>query len=143
VVEFDASPETCSRTTLGSLSVGATVHLERALRVGDRLGGHLVSGHVDAVGSLTARRPAGDAVCMTFEAPEPLRRFIAEKGSITVDGVSLTVNGVSRDRFEVTIVPHTLSKTKLGALAPGARVNLEVDLIARYLDRLCVRSIPS
>jgi riboflavin synthase len=134
--ECDASSETCSRTTLGALEPGSKVHLERALRVGDRLGGHLVTGHVDGVGTLVERRPAGEAVWMAFAAPVELARFLAEKGSVTVDGVSLTVNAISREIFEVTLIPHTLTKTKLGALAPGSRVNLEVDLIARYVERL-------
>jgi riboflavin synthase len=134
--EFDASAETCSRTTLGSLEPGSAVHLERALRVGDRLGGHLVTGHVDGVGALVGRRPVGEAVWMTFAPPAELARFFAEKGSVTVDGVSLTVNAVSRDGFEVMLIPHTLEKTKLGRLVPGSRVNLEVDMIARYVERL-------
>jgi riboflavin synthase len=134
--EVDASSETCSRTTLGRLDVGSRVHLERALRVGDRLGGHLVTGHVDGVGTLAERRPSGEAVWMAFAAPAELARFLAEKGSVSVDGVSLTVNGVTSERFEVMLIPQTLEKTKLGALAPGSPVNLEVDLIARYVDRL-------
>jgi riboflavin synthase len=134
--ECDASSETCSRTTLGGLEPGSKVHLERALRVGDRLGGHLVSGHVDGVGTLAERRPAGEAVWMAFAAPVELARFLAEKGSVTIDGVSLTVNAVAREIFEVTLIPHTLAKTKLGALAAGSRVNLEADMIARYVARL-------
>jgi riboflavin synthase len=134
--EFDASSETCSRTTLGGLEAGSTVHLERALRVGDRLGGHLVTGHVDGMGVLVGRRPVGEAVWMTFAPPADLARFFAEKGSVTVDGVSLTVNAISRDGFEVMLIPHTLTKTKLGRLVAGSRVNLEVDLIARYVERL-------
>jgi riboflavin synthase len=134
--EADASTETCARTTLGSLEQGATLHLERALRVGDRLGGHLVTGHVDGIGALANRRPAGEAVWMVFVAPPALMRFLAEKGSVTVDGVSLTVNGISVDGFEVMLIPHTCKRTKLGALVPGSRVNLEVDVIARYVQRL-------
>ncbi len=134
--EADASAETLERTTLGRLPVGAVVHLERSLRAGSLMGGHVVSGHVDGVGALAERRLVGDAVWMSFRLPRELARFVAEKGSITVDGVSLTVNAVRDDRFEVTIIPHTLSKTKLGALAPGDPVNLEIDLIARYVERL-------
>lgn len=134
--EVDASAETCSRTTLGELDLGSKVHLERALRAGDRLGGHLVTGHVDGVSTLAERHPAGEAVWMAFNAPSALARFLAEKGSVTVDGVSLTVNAVSSERFEIMLIPQTLAKTKLGALVPGSRVNLEVDLIARYVERL-------
>jgi riboflavin synthase len=140
--EVDASGETLSKTTLGRLAVGSTVHLERAMRPSDRLGGHIVTGHVDGVGSLAGRRPEGgsggeDASwCLTFAMPAELARFVAVKGSIAVDGVSLTVNGATADRFEVTIIPHTARKTKLGSLAVGAPVNLEVDLVARYVERL-------
>jgi riboflavin synthase len=134
--EVDASGETLARTTLGLLEPGARVHLERALRAGDRLGGHMVTGHVDGVGTLAERRPAGEATWMAFRMPRELARFVAEKGSIAVDGVSLTVNRVDADRFEVTLIPITLEKTKLGALAVGGAVNLEVDLVARYVARL-------
>jgi riboflavin synthase len=134
--EIDATYETLSRTTLGGLEAGSPVHLERALRAADRLGGHLMTGHVDGVGTLAERRPVGDAVWMAFRVPTDLSKFIAEKGSIAVDGVSLTVNAAHRDTFEVTLIPHTLGKTALGALAAGGRVNLEVDLIARYVARL-------
>lgn len=134
--EVDASAETLARTTLGRLPPGARLHLERALRVGDRLGGHFVTGHVDGVGSLIERRPLGEAVWMAMRLPRELARFVAEKGSITIDGVSLTVNAVSSDRFEIVLIPHTLAKTKLGALEPGDAVNVEVDLMARYAARL-------
>jgi riboflavin synthase len=134
--EVDASAETLARTTLGKLAIGGRVHLERALRAGDRLGGHFVSGHVDGVGALVERKPSGDSTWMAFRLPGELARFVAEKGSITVDGVSLTVNRAEGDQFEVTLIPHTLAKTKLGALMPGSEVNLEVDLIARYVARL-------
>jgi riboflavin synthase len=112
------------------------VHFERALRAGDRMGGHIVTGHVDGVGALVDRRPAGEAEWMKFRVPAELARFVAEKGSITVDGVSLTVNRVDGDAFEVTLIPLTLEKTKLGALRAGDGVNLEVDLVARYVARL-------
>jgi riboflavin synthase len=134
--EVDASGETLARTTLGALAVGSSVHLERAVRPSDRLGGHIVTGHVDGVGALAERRPDGEAVWMRFSMPRELARFVAEKGSVAVDGVSLTVNGAGPDSFEVTIIPHTSVKTKLGTLAVGERVNLEVDLVARYVARL-------
>ena len=135
--EADASAETLSRTTLGRILPGSAVNLERALRAGDRMGGHLVTGHVDGVGELVSRRPVGEAAAMTFAAPAALARFIAEKGSIAVSGVSLTVNAVGAGaRFDVTLIPITLAATNLGALASGGRVNLEVDLVARYVARL-------
>jgi riboflavin synthase len=134
--EADVSAETLARTTLGSLSVGAQVNLERSLAMGDRLGGHLVSGHVDATCALAAKSSLGDAIKLTFRFEPRLARFIAEKGSIAVNGVSLTVNAVGRDSFEVAIIPHTREKTTLGTLAVGSLCNLEVDLLARYLARL-------
>jgi riboflavin synthase len=134
--EVDASAETLARTTLGAVRVGGEVNLERALALGARLGGHIVTGHVDGVGSLVVRRAVGDAVAMTFELPAELARFVAEKGSITVDGVSLTVNGVAGTRFDVTLIPRTLRDTTLGALEVGGKVNLEVDVLARYVARL-------
>lgn len=136
VFEIDASSETLARTTLGALSLGAAVNLERATKVGQRLGGHIVSGHVDGVGAVAARAPLGDAIVLAFTVPAGLSRFIAEKGSITVNGVSLTVNAVGAERFEVAIIPITRSATNLDALAVGDRVNLEVDLLARYVARL-------
>jgi riboflavin synthase len=135
-VAFDAAFETLRLTTLGDLVVGATVNLEPSLRVGDPLGGHLVSGHVDGVASLRSATPRGDAREMWFEVPEPLRRFIAAKGSVAVDGVSLTVNAVDGTGFAVGLIPHTLAVTTFGALQPGSRVNLEVDVLARYVARL-------
>ncbi|HEX8796882.1 MAG TPA: riboflavin synthase [Polyangiaceae bacterium] len=131
----DATAETLARTTLGALPVGKRVNLERAVRAGDRLGGHLVTGHVDAVGKLLERREVGEAVAMRFSLPAELARFVAEKGSVAVGGVSLTVNGVAGDSFEVMIIPITLRVTTLGELAPGDPVNLEVDLVARYVAR--------
>lgn len=139
----EAAFETLQRTTLGALRIGARVNLEPALRLGDALGGHLVSGHVDGVGALKARTPRGEAIEMRFHAPEELRRFIAIKGSICVDGVSLTVNEVDDEGFAVGLIPHTLAATTLGALAPGDRVNLEVDLIARYVERLLGARAPA
>jgi riboflavin synthase len=131
-----ASAETLSCTTLGDWRPGTLVNLERALRLGDELGGHLVSGHVDGVGRVAAIAPEGASRRFVFEAPPPLARFIASKGSIAVDGVSLTVNEVDEVRFGVNIIPHTLSVTTLGRAGPGDRVNLEIDLLARYVARL-------
>jgi len=132
----DASRETLARTTLGALVAGAAVNLEPALRAGDALGGHLVSGHVDGVGKLTGLRHDARSLRLEFSAPRALMRYIAVKGSITVDGVSLTVNTVRGSGFSVNLVPHTRSATTLGGLARGMRVNLEVDLVARYLERM-------
>jgi riboflavin synthase len=134
--EVDASAETLARTTLGELAVGARVNLERSVRAGDRLGGHLVTGHVDAVGVLEARRPMGEAVHMSFGLPAELARLVAEKGSIAIGGVSMTVNAVRGLTFDVAVIPITQASTTLGALAVGDRVNLEVDLIARYVARM-------
>ena len=133
--EADVSLETALKTTLGQLPLGSSVNLERALKVGDRLGGHLVSGHVDAVAELVRVEPAGEAqrLCVTF--PRELARFIATKGSITLDGVSLTVKAVTSDVLEVMVIPHTLSVTTLGDSKPGAAINLEVDTLARYAVR--------
>jgi riboflavin synthase len=131
----ELSNETLARTTLGAWREGDPVNLERALKIGDELGGHLVSGHVDGVGEVRDIRQDGDAWRLTFRAPQPLHRFIAEKGSIAVDGVSLTVNEVEGDRFGVALIPHTWAHTTLSRLTPGAHVNLEIDLIARYAAR--------
>jgi riboflavin synthase len=133
--EADASAETLARTTLGAAELGAPLNLERALELGARLGGHLVTGHVDATGTLAERTPVGDSVAMAFAFPKELSRFIAEKGSVAVSGVSLTVNHVDEGRFSVMIIPHTLSKTSLGRLPIAGAVNLEVDLVARYVAR--------
>ena len=132
----DVSAETLSRTTLGELTVGARVNLEPALTLATPLGGHLVSGHVDGVGEVLERRQDARSVRFRLRAPAELARYIAEKGSICVDGVSLTVNAVAGSEFELNIVPHTLAMTTLDEYRPGRRVNLEVDLIARYLERL-------
>jgi riboflavin synthase len=134
--EAHASTETLAKTTLGALRAGARVHLERALRAGDRLGGHLVTGHVDGVGHLVEKRPVGENLEVTFEVPEALAPFVAPKGSITVDGVSLTVNGVRGARFDVMLVPFTQRETKLGQIPERGRVNLEVDVLAKYVARL-------
>lgn len=132
----DLSAETLASTTLGGLAAGDLVNLELALRAGDRLGGHLVSGHVDGCVRLEAREPEGEAERFEFELPGPLAKYVSRKGSVCLDGVSLTVNAVSEGRFSVCIIPHTLKETTLGSLRPGGRVNLEVDMIARYLERL-------
>lgn len=132
----DVSRETLSLTSLGELKPGNPVNLEKALTLATRLGGHLVSGHVDGLGSVIERHDDARSVRFTIEAPEELARYIAHKGSITVDGVSLTVNAVNGRRFELNIVPHTLQETIMDGYAAGRRVNLEVDLVARYLERL-------
>ncbi len=132
----DVSAETLRKTALGQLASGAPVNLELALTPTSRLGGHLVSGHVDGVGRVVSREKSGDSVIFRFEAPADLARYIAKKGSICIDGVSLTVNQINGATFEVNIVPHTLQETIIAGYTPGAEVNLEVDLVARYLERL-------
>ncbi|HJU19864.1 MAG TPA: riboflavin synthase [Stellaceae bacterium] len=131
-----ASAETLARTTIGSWREGTRVNLERALKLGDELGGHLVSGHVDGVALIVERRPEAESVRFVFEAPAELSPFIASKGSVALDGVSLTVNEVAGRRFGVNIIPVTLDHTNFGAAAVGQRMNLEIDTIARYLARL-------
>ena len=131
----DVSLETAEKTTLGALDIGARVNLERALRAGDRLGGHLVSGHVDGIAAVESIETVGEAWRVSASAPLPLMRFIAPKGSIALDGVSLTVNGVARDRFDFVLIPHTRAVTNMDALVKGGRVNLEVDVLARYVAR--------
>ncbi len=132
----DVSGETLARTTFGQQCVGAPVNLEKALTPTTHLGGHLVSGHVDGIGEVAERHDDARSVRFRIQAPDALARYIAEKGSICVDGVSLTVNAVEGAAFELNIVPHTLQETTLGAYRPGQGVNLEVDIIARYLERL-------
>ena len=143
VIEFDAasfavdaSTETLALTTLGGLAIGAPVNLERAMLPTDRLGGHLVSGHVDGVGRVREVWPDARAQRWRFAAPAALLKYIATKGSICVDGVSLTVNGVDADGFEVALIPHTVAHTAFSATQVGDAVNLEVDLVARYVERL-------
>jgi riboflavin synthase len=131
----DLSRETLDRTTLGRLVAGDAVNLERALALGERLGGHLVTGHVDGLARVVRLEPAGAALAVTLEGPAALLRFVAEKGSVTLDGVSLTVNRVAGTRFDVMLIPHTLEVTTLGALTVGRELNLEVDLVARYVAR--------
>ncbi len=132
----DCSPETLARTTLGVLGVGAPVNLEKALRLSDRLGGHLVAGHVDGIGRVEAITADAHAERWRFTMPATLARYVAVKGSITVDGVSLTVNAVGEDWFEVALIPHTLTVTTFADRREGAPVNLEVDILARYVERL-------
>lgn len=131
-----ASGETLSKTTLGSWKAGDPVNLERPMHVGDELGGHIVTGHIDGVAELVRLAPEGESVRMTFEAPKELARFIAPKGSVALDGVSLTVNDADGARFGVNIIPHTRKVTAFGRLKPGMKVNLEIDLLARYVARL-------
>jgi riboflavin synthase len=133
---LDAVPETLSRTTLGARRVGDPVNLERPLAFDQRLGGHLVQGHVDGVGTVIEVRPEGEGTRVTFEVPRALARYVAEKGSVAVDGVSLTVAASAGDRFEIAFIPHTLRETVAGRYAPGQKVNIEVDLLARYVARL-------
>jgi len=135
----DVSAETLRVTTLGGWTKGRTVNLERALKIGDELGGHIVSGHVDGVGKIAAIADEAHSKRITIELPEALARFVAQKGSIAIDGVSLTVNGVRSNRFDVNIIPHTLSVTTLGALKRGDAVNIEIDVMARYVARLVER----
>lgn len=131
-----ASAETLSKTTMGSWKPGSPVNLELPLRVGDELGGHIVSGHVDGLAELVRMVPEGESTRMTFEVPKPLAKFIAEKGSVALDGISLTVNEVEGNSFGINVIPHTLKVTTFGNLKPGMKVNLEIDTIARYVARL-------
>lgn len=131
-----ASGETMARTTLGGWREGTRINLERALKAGDELGGHIVSGHVDGVAHLREAVSEGDSLRLAFEVPGGLARFIASKGSVTLDGVSLTVNETEGPRFGVNVIPHTQSETTLGSLRPGDAVNLEIDMLARYVSRL-------
>ena len=138
-----AGDETLRVTTLGQVRPGDRIHLERAVRVGDRLGGHWVQGHVDGVGSLRAVTPGPEWTKLTFTVPAGLRRYFVAKGSVCVSGVSLTVNEVDDHGFSVGIIPHTLHLTRLGALRPGDPVNLEVDVLAKYVERLLSFALPS
>ena len=135
-VYFDVSKETLDRTSIGIAKIGSEINLEKALALGDRLGGHFVSGHVDGMGECIKRETSARSIIFQFRIPSNLERYIAEKGSICIDGVSLTVNEVSQGIFEVNIIPHTLEETIIKDYQVGTRVNLEVDLIARYLERL-------
>jgi riboflavin synthase len=132
----DASAETLACTTLGGWTVGSQVNLERSLRIGDELGGHMVSGHVDGVGEAVSATAENGSTRWRFRVPKPLARFIAVKGSVAVNGVSLTVNEVQDDTFGVNVIPHTASVTGFGTMQPGDRVNIEIDMLARYVARL-------
>lgn len=134
--EVEVSPETLRRSKLQTLKAGDDVNLERSLRLGDRLSGHLVFGHVDGIGRLASVTPEGDSYLCRFEVPEAIFRYLVEKGSIAVDGVSLTVFGCEHHAFSVAIIPHTAIITTLGKLRPGDEVNLESDMIARYVEKL-------
>lgn len=143
VIEFDEqsfvadlSKETLNLTTAGSWALGSQINLEKSLRLSDRLGGHLVSGHVDGVGEVVSRETIARAEQFCISAPQELAKYIAQKGSVTVDGTSLTVNGVEGNEFSLTIIPHTLDNTIIGTYQKGTKVNLEVDLLARYAERL-------
>jgi riboflavin synthase alpha subunit len=135
-LEFDAVPETIARTTLGTLEPGAEVNLEPALRAGEPLGGHFVQGHVDGRARVVAFEPEGDGARLRLELPADLNRYCVQKGSLAVDGVSLTVAALHGDGVEIALVPFTLEHTTLGALGPGDEVNVEVDLLAKYAERL-------
>lgn len=139
---FDVVPETLSRTALGRLEPDNRVNLEPALRVGDPLGGHVVQGHVDAVGRVRAITPEGDSRRVWVDAPDEIVRYCLEKGSIAIDGVSLTVAALDGDGFEVALIPHTLAVTTLGELEPGDEVNLEVDVLAKVVERLVAARLP-
>ena len=142
-LHFDAVPETLARTTLGDRVVGDLINLEPALRVGDRMGGHWVQGHVDGVGEVSSLTPHSNAVDVWVKAPESVLRYVIEKGSITVNGVSLTVTGFDSGGFGVSLIPHTLEVTNFGRLQPGDRVNLEADLFGKYVERLTAGGLPS
>ena len=137
--DTDVSVETLDVTSLGSLGVGDNVNLEPSLSLGDRLGGHLVSGHVDCLGTVTSRKADARSIRFSVEIPEEFARYVARKGSVTVDGVSLTVNDVSATGFDVNIIPHTADVTIIGDYSVGTRLNVEVDLLARYIERLLAK----
>lgn len=132
----DVSPESLARTNLGRLAPGDRVNLERALRLSDRLGGHIVSGHVDALGVVRERRQDQNAVRFSIEVPQAQMRYLVEKGSVTVDGISLTVNAVGAQTFGVAVIPHSLARTTLQWCEPGTRVNIETDILGKYVERL-------
>jgi riboflavin synthase len=136
LLAFDAVPETLRRTSLGRLAAGSPVNVEPALRAGEPLGGHIVQGHVDGVGRVRAVEPEGEGVRLTIEPPAELLRYCVEKGSIAVEGVSLTIAALGQETFALALIPHTLAVTTLGSLQPGDEVNLEVDVIAKYVERL-------
>jgi riboflavin synthase alpha subunit len=138
---FDAVPETLARSSLGGLAAGSRINLEPALRAGEPLGGHYVQGHVDGIGVVRAVEAEGDGARMSVDAPAELMRYVVEKGSIAVEGTSLTVAALNGDGFAVALIPHTLQATTLGSLAAGDRVNLEVDVLAKYVERLLGASL--
>lgn len=133
--EVDVSPETLEKTTLGSSKAGDRVNLERALRLSDRLDGHLVSGHIDGIGIIKEKRTQGNATIVTFEVPEILSRYMIRKGSVAVDGISLTINECDEQRFEVSVIPHTAAVTTIGIKKDGEPVNIETDMIGKYVER--------
>ncbi len=137
--DVDVSPESLQRTTLGKIKINERVNLERALRLSDRLDGHLVSGHVDGIGTLTQRKRLANAIVITFRVPRALSRYMIAKGSVAVDGTSLTINGCGDDAFEVSIIPHTAALTTVGRKKVGADVNIETDMIGKYVERLLLR----
>jgi riboflavin synthase len=139
---FDVVPETLARTALGRLEMGDALNLEPSLRVGDQLGGHVVQGHVDGVGRVRSVTPEGDSRRIWFDAPEPVVRYCLEKGSVAVDGVSLTVAALDDDGFEVALIPHTLEVTTLGRLEPGDEVNVEADVLGKVVERLLAARLP-
>ena len=132
----EASAETLSKTTMGTWGLGTRVNLERSLKVGDEIGGHIVSGHIDGVGEVVSVKPEGDSLRFTIKAPKQLAKFIAPKGSIALDGTSLTVNDVDGTTFGVNIIPHTAKVTTWGGIKAGDKINIEIDMLARYLARL-------
>ncbi len=138
-ISFHAVPETVARTTLGDVAAGQQVNVEPALRTGEELGGHYVQGHVDAVGRIQSVEAEGEGLRVFVEAPDDVLRYCVEKGSITLDGVSLTIAELAEDAFAVALVPHTLAATTLSALTPGQKVNLEADVLAKYVERLLAR----
>ena len=139
-IAFDAVPETLSRTSLSRLAPGTTVNLEPALRAGDPMGGHIVQGHVDGVGRVRSVAPDGDGRRIWFDTPEPVLRYCVEKGSIAIEGVSLTIAALDGSGIAVALIPHTLTQTTIGSLVPGDEVNLEADVLAKYVERLVNRS---
>jgi len=141
-VTFDVSPETIDSTAFRHLKSGSPVNLERALRLSDRLDGHLVSGHVDCVATITERRAIGENTVFTFRIPRDCARYVAAKGSVAIDGISLTVNDVGPDSFSINVIPHTALKTTLSTKRVGDEVNIETDLICRYLERLLMKDKP-
>jgi riboflavin synthase len=140
-LRFDLSPETIARTGFRRLRAGSLVNLERAMRLGDRFGGHIVQGHVDATGEIVSIRPEADSFCFTFRAPEGSARYLIDKGSITIDGISLTVVEPRGDLFDVWIIPHTMRETNLGAARPGDPVNIEFDVLAKHVEKLLAEGL--